>query len=347
MGMISVVSQAMLCSAVLVSIDCCAYVSAGATHCSPASATEAGRAALGSFTARCRLGTHRCRSLCQRRTEKDCYCSSYRTGAAALQVLPEQSRELLHITLTCAAACVLKQQQHTSDQAAQLVHVVQSYQNLAARTDASLVTYPPEVALPPNPTPISIPAAVSVPPPGNKTAAVASPNADGLPEADVPSAEEEPHEAVGSPEQLPNKKRKLGEPKVIAQDELLDDDIDWAAPSSVAADAAAASEAPSEADALHAAIGDTQGALQLKAGMQASPHGTQHTTETRADEPPDPGSPQHHSDAKRIQHAVNKYIRAFLDPFYKAGIVTKEVWCSQDLRCCTAGCTALLDALHC
>lgn len=334
----------MLRRAEAVLTDCCAYVSAGATHSTPASATKVGRAALGSFTARCRLGTHRCRSRCQRRLEKSCYCSSYRTGAAALQVLPEQSRELLHTTHTWAAACVSNQQQHTSDQAAQLAHVVQSYQNLAARTDASLVMYPPEVALPPNPTPNSIPASGSVPPSSNKTAAVASPDADGLPKADLPSAEEEPHEVASSPEQLPNKKRKLGEPKDVAQDELLDDDIDWAAPSTVAADAA---EAPSEAGTSHAAIGDTQGAAQLKAGMQASPHGTQYMTATNAD-PPDPGNPQRQSDVRRIQHAVNEYIRAFLDPFYKAGIVSKEVWCSQKpavMHCwmhCSAECTAVL-----
>ncbi len=38
---------------------------------------------------------------------------------------------------------------------------------------------------------------------------------------------------------------------------------------------------------------------------------------------------QQNDEKRQIQHAVTEYVRALLDPFYKAGIVDKEVSISQ------------------
>lgn len=123
-------------------------------------------------------------------------------------------------------------------------------------------------------------------------------------------------------DQLPNKRQKIktNEDTATAEEQLLDDDIDWHASSSYA-DVEAVSEAADDpTDAHHHSVPD------VNDGMQATCHSPQDPGATAEA----PGVMQsdvmkQDPDCKRIQHAVNEYIRAFLDPFYKAGIVNKEV----------------------
>lgn len=226
------------------------------------------------------------------------------------------------------------------DCTAQGMSAVQSYQNLAARTDASLIWFAPEVT----PVSTSTPALAPVSATANQTVPTDSP--DGV---DCHHQESMPQVTAGSDalldscDQGSNKRRKLTETE-DTKEQLLDEDIDWTAPSTVAQDVV------DRPDALGAAFAcdGSEAIAQSKATQQKTLQKPQHIAAAVAGdrEQPDSGSPPLSPDAKRVQNAVNEYIRAFLDPFYKAGIVTKEVGCRPLCNAMSAAqCCALLLVL--
>ena len=146
-----------------------------------------------------------------------------------------------------------------------------------------------------------------------------------------------PAKAIGTEaaETAPNKRRKLDskpDPAATATP-LIDDDIDWAASSgayehpladSDATDAQAQQDltlAQQESERLHASGFAQEAAAEDGAAAEAA---------SEACQQPDLDSDyqagiQEESDKGLVQHAVAEYVRALLDPFYKAGIVDREV----------------------
>lgn len=202
---------------------------------------------------------------------------------------------------------------------AQHAPVMQSYQNLAARTDASSVLYPPELPQPvTKPGPLTVPVSDLV----NQSVAAVSPSAGESPGEDTMPADDA--EPSGNTVQLPNKRQKTAAAPDPTEEQLVDDDIDWHAPEMQDDNAEATLEAATvQTDDVDS--GDTTQLAASKRGKSHSPR------QSRAQNEKQSNCVKRDSDFKRIQHAVNEYIRAFLDPFYKAGIVNKEVAVAYDI----------------
>lgn len=217
--------------------------------------------------------------------------------------------------------------------------ILQSYLNAAARTDATLVKFPPE-SVQPHSQPKASASAQQAP-------ALMASNSQETGTSQVAGMLAK---AIGTEaaETAPNKRRKLDSkpaPAAIATP-LLDDDIDWAASSracelpladSDAADAQAQQDltlAQQESQQLHAREFVPEAAAESAAAAEAP---------SEACQQPDPVSDyqagsQGNSDQGLVQHAVAEYVRALLDPFYKAGIVDREVSVANSIRLATSQC---------
>lgn len=177
---------------------------------------------------------------------------------------------------------------------------MQSYQNLAARTDAALIKYPPEVAL---------------------TKQLAAPAASTPVEETPQQTPHGPHDAAEADAAPPSKRHRLGSRAHAAEDVLVDDDIDW----TQAEQTQPKSEATDAEQGVHTSVHEAAAiptALVSDSSKMQSQDSQPAVNETR---PPDKRVGRQNSEHNAVQHAVNGYIRAFLDPFYKAGIVTREV----------------------
>lgn len=193
---------------------------------------------------------------------------------------------------------------------------MQSYQNSAARTDASLTKFPPA----------TLPLAQNKP----TTSAQQQAPTTTLPPSDnlIDQGGSETAELV------PNKKRKLEGTQQCASAltgmPLMDDDIDWSA-SHVATEQQAAVDTETDPQVTHQqASAFTHDADTAETGGDAdSPANAQwdHEQDVHTEDDPDR---QIDDGQRHVQHAVAEYVRALLDPFYKAGIVNREVspiWC--------------------
>ncbi len=159
-----------------------------------------------------------------------------------------------------------------------------------------------------------------------------------------------PAKAIGTEaaDTAPNKRRKLDskpDPAAIATP-LIDDDIDWAASSgacehlsadSDATDAQAQQDltlAQQQSEQLHASGFVQEAAAEDAAEVEAA---SEAYHQQQLDSDYQAGS-QGNSDKGLVQHAVAEYVRALLDPFYKAGIVDREVSVAEPIRLATSQC---------
>lgn len=130
---------------------------------------------------------------------------------------------------------------------------------------------------------------------------------------------------------MPAKRRRLDSEAspAVTTAPLIDDDIDWTAPNDgsepqspdVIDSDVEALPAPQMLDPLlamsHVTEGAAEGAEHADAVAQISQH--------QDLGPDEPGGDQGDPNRRQVQHAVAEYVRALLDPFYKAGIVDREV----------------------
>ena len=196
---------------------------------------------------------------------------------------------------------------------------LQSYSNAAARTDASLIKFPPATLTQ---------RATSGKDPAQKSGA---PNA---PEPDTGSTKKRKTPGTDGASEISetsqNKQSKVEEvltATAVPSTALLDDDIDWTA----TADKSDLQLASSPDRAVLQA-GDPQlGGKELDTALEQLQHADaadgnecpqQQQAAVAAHEAP---SSNGGTGDKQVQHAVGEYVKALLDPFYKAGIVDREV----------------------
>ena len=149
-------------------------------------------------------------------------------------------------------------------------------------------------------------------------------------------------------ETAPNKRRKLDSkpaPAAIATP-LIDDDIDWAASSRACEHPLADGDATDaqhqqdltlpqqESEQLRASETVQEAAAEDVAEAEAASEACQ-TRNLVAD---NQAGSQGNSDKGLVQHAVAEYVRALLDPFYKAGIVDREVSVTKPVGSATSHC---------
>lgn len=200
-----------------------------------------------------------------------------------------------------------------------------SYLNAAARTDASIVKFPP-ASMQPHSQPNAFISA-------QQAAALVALNSK---ETGTSQAGSMPAKAIDTEaaETAPNKRRKLDSkpaPAAIATP-LIDDDIDWAASSRACEHPLADGDATDaqhqqdltlpqqESEQLRASETVQEAAAEDVAEAEAASEACQ-TRNLVAD---NQAGSQGNSDKGLVQHAVAEYVRALLDPFYKAGIVDRE-----------------------
>ena len=203
--------------------------------------------------------------------------------------------------------------------------MLQSYANAAARTDASLIKFPP-VALTQQAT----------------SASDAAQQTDGssAPEPGPASTKKRKNTKSGSdaPSEL-SKASQNKQPKVegtstaaaaLSSAALLDDDIDWTATANKS-DQSDLQLASSADDAVQQA-----GRSQLSADEpDTAPAHSQHAdtaNDSKCLQQPQAACAAHEAPSstgddgdKQVQQAVGEYVKALLDPFYKAGIVDRQV----------------------
>ena len=114
---------------------------------------------------------------------------------------------------------------------------------------------------------------------------------------------------------------------------MIDDDIDWAASSRACEHPLADSDAAGavhqqdltlpqqESEQLHASETVQEAAAEDAAEAEAASEACQQWDLVADNQ----AGSQGNSDKGLVQHAVAEYVRALLDPFYKAGIVDREV----------------------
>ncbi|DBA97552.1 TPA: hypothetical protein ACH3X1_015245 [Trebouxia sp. C0004] len=209
-----------------------------------------------------------------------------------------------------------------------MCHVVaQSYLNAAARTDASLVKFPP-ASMQPHPQPKASTSAQPVP-------ALMALNSEeaGTNQAAGMSASVVSTDAAGT---APTKRRKMdSKPATTATvTPLLDDDIDWAASSGACEHPLADSDATDaqgqqdvtlaqqQSEPMHASDYVQEAAVEAAAEAEAAPEACRQLDVVSDNQ----AGSQENSDQGLVQHAVAEYVRALLDPFYKAGIVDREMY---------------------
>lgn len=196
---------------------------------------------------------------------------------------------------------------------------LQSYSNAAARTDASLIKFPPATLTP---------QATSGNDPAQQTGA---PNA---PEPATQSTKKRKKTATDGVSEVSetsqNKQLKIEEASTataVPGTALLDDDIDWTA----TADEPDLQLASSPDHAALQAGEPQHGAEELDTAVEQSQHADaidgsecsqQQQAAAAAHEAP---SSTGGTGNKQVQLAVGEYVKALLDPFYKAGIVDREV----------------------
>ena len=149
-------------------------------------------------------------------------------------------------------------------------------------------------------------------------------------------------------ETAPNKRRKLDSkpaPAAIATP-LIDDDIDWAASSRACEHPLADGDATDaqhqqdltlpqqESEQLRVSETVQEAAAEDVAEAEAASKACQ-TRNLVAD---NQAGSQGNSDKGLVQHAVAEYVRALLDPFYKAGIVDREVSVTKPVGSATSHC---------
>ncbi len=219
-----------------------------------------------------------------------------------------------------------------------ICHVVpQSYLNAAARTDASLVKFPP-ASMQSHPQPKASTSAQQAP-------ALMVLNSQ---EARISQAASIPIKAASTEaaDTAPNKRRKLDSkpaPAATAMP-LIDDDIDWAASSGACKHPLADSDAPDthaqqdvtlaqqELEQLHASDFVQETAAEDAAEAEAASEACQQLDLVSDNQ----AGSQENSDKGLVQHAVAEYVRALLDPFYKAGIVDREVSVTKPMGLATS-----------
>ena len=199
--------------------------------------------------------------------------------------------------------------------------MLQSYANAAARTDATLIKFPP-VTLTPQATPANDAA--------QQTGASSAPEPD--PGSTKKRKISESDGASESSKASKNKRPKVEESSTAAavnSAALLDDDIDWTATTDKSdlqlaslADDAVQQESRSQ---LSADEPDTASAQSQHAGT-ADEHVCLEQQQAAFAAREAPSSADDKGD-KQVQNAVGEYVKALLDPFYKAGIVDREVSC--------------------
>lgn len=203
-----------------------------------------------------------------------------------------------------------------------MLTTLQSYSNAAARTDASLIKFPPATLTP---------QATSGNDPAQQTGA---PNA---PEPDTGSTKKRKRLATDSTSEVsetsqnkPSKVEEASTATAVPSTALLDDDIDWTATADKpdwqlasspdhavllqAGDPQLAAEEPDTAveQSQHADAADGSGSNRLQQQQAAAAaHEVPSSTGGTGD--------------KQVQLAVGEYVKALLDPFYKAGIVDRQV----------------------
>lgn len=204
---------------------------------------------------------------------------------------------------------------------------MQSYLNAAARTDALLIKFPPAAQTSPaKPVPSKL-AAPFQPSPETKALHAAKPGSDSNHRKRGPQVAEETLDEDGASHK---KKLKVEQASAAAiNTALLDDDIDWTATSATAElELASASnfeqksENKQDTDDTHLKQAEVKSAL---AEAPSQPHAS-NAAEKLPDNGRDAGN-------KEIHQAVAGYVKALLDPFYKAGIVDREVDVLLKLSC--------------
>lgn len=208
-----------------------------------------------------------------------------------------------------------------SAQLQRVLVTLQSYSNAAARTDASLIKFPPATLTP---------QATSGNDPAQQTGAPTAPGPD------TGSTKKRKNLATGGASEISemshNKQSKVEEASTAAavpSTALLDDDIDWtatadkpdlqlpASPDPAVLQAGDPQPGPQEPDTAleqsqctDAADGSGSACLQPQQAAAAA-HEVPSSSGGTGD--------------KQVQLAVGEYVKALLDPFYKAGIVDREV----------------------
>ena len=203
--------------------------------------------------------------------------------------------------------------------------VLQSYANAAARTDASLIKFPPVTlttqALPANNTAQQTGASSAPEPDPGSTKKRKTSGSDRVSEISEASQAKQP--------KVKESATAAAAAAAVSSTALLDDDIDWNA----TADESDLQLASSAVDAVQ-----EDSRSQPSAGEpDAAPAQSQHADTADEHEPLEqqqaafaaqqvPCSAGDKAD-RQVQHAVAEYVKALLDPFYKAGIVDREVSC--------------------
>ena len=186
---------------------------------------------------------------------------------------------------------------------------MQSYSNAAARTDASLTKFPPVTAHQVRSGPQSVQQIEASKPPER--------------DPDTTKKRKRSESATGVSESSKNKQpQEESPPAASTNTALVDDDIDWtaitAAPdmqlsSAAEADAIQLSAEELDTGLAHSQQAEAAGASECLQQQQAAV--AEHGVLSSGDDTGD----------KHVQHAVGEYVKALLDPFYKAGIVDREV----------------------
>lgn len=189
---------------------------------------------------------------------------------------------------------------------------MQSYSNAAARTDASLIKYPPATAH-------------QVKSAHHSVQQIEASKPSEL-DPDTSKKRKRSESTTGVSESSQNKQHQEHSSTAAAtHTALVDDDIDWTAttavpdmqlaspPDSIQGDERQLGADEPDTDLAHsqqaAAVHASECLQQQQAAM--AEHGVSSSGGDTGD--------------KHVQHAVGEYVKALLDPFYKAGIIDREV----------------------
>lgn len=189
---------------------------------------------------------------------------------------------------------------------------MQSYSNAAARTDASLIKYPPAT------TPQVRSAHHSAQQIEASTPFELDP--------DTTKKRKRSESSTGVSESGQNKQPQEDSSTATATGTaLVDDDIDWTATTAVP-DMQLASP-PDNIKAGESQLGSDEPDTGLANAQQAEAVGASECLQQQQAAMGEHGVASSGGDTgdKHVQHAVGEYVKALLDPFYKAGIVDREV----------------------
>ena len=191
--------------------------------------------------------------------------------------------------------------------------ILQSYTNAAARTDASLIRFPPVILTH---------QATSGSDAAQQTGASSIPDPD--PGSTKKRKKSVSHWGSEFSEASPIKQCKVegaSTAAAVSSAALLDDDIDWTATADNT-DLHSADHAVAQAN--ESQLGADEPDFALAHANAAGAHTCLEPQQAPAAAQEAPCSTRDKGD-KQVQHAVGEYVKALLDPFYKAGIVNREV----------------------